>query len=81
MTNEEAIERLKEGEPFSEIYNKDWEEAKYLAIKALKKQIPKKPLKDNGDFICPSCSTYYNMLHGYDCCTQCGQRLDWGEDK
>lgn len=38
MTNEEAIKILKEGEPFSEIYNKDYEEAKSLAIKALEFQ-------------------------------------------
>lgn len=37
MTNKEAIEILKEGEPFSEIYNKDYEEALSLAIKALEK--------------------------------------------
>lgn len=35
MTNEEAIKRLKEGEPFSELYNKMWEEALDMAIEAL----------------------------------------------
>lgn len=39
MTNEEAIEILKEGQPFSEIYNKDYEEAKSLAIQALEFQV------------------------------------------
>lgn len=50
MTNEEAIKRLKEGEPFSELYNKMWEEALNMAIKALedsrwisvKERLPKK---------------------------------------
>ena len=35
MTNKEAIERLKDGAPFIEIYNKEWEEAISLAIQAL----------------------------------------------
>ena len=35
MTNKEAIERLKEGAPFSAIYNEDYEKAISLAIKAL----------------------------------------------
>lgn len=35
MTNKEAIAILKEGAPFSEIYNREWEEAISLAIQAL----------------------------------------------
>ena len=35
MTREEAINRLKEGEPFSEIYEPVWNEALDMAIKAL----------------------------------------------
>lgn len=38
MTKEEAISRLKEGEPFSELYEPDWEEAKNIAIKALEQK-------------------------------------------
>lgn len=35
MTREEAIIRLKEGEPFSEIYDPVWDEALKMAISAL----------------------------------------------
>ena len=35
MTREEAISRLKEGEPFSEIYDSSWNEALDMAITAL----------------------------------------------
>lgn len=41
MTREEAIERLKEGEPFSEIFDSVWDEALNMAIKALEQE-PKK---------------------------------------
>ena len=36
MTREEAISRLKEGEPFSEIHDPVWDEALDMAISALK---------------------------------------------
>ena len=36
MTREEAIKRLEEGAPFSELYDSHWEAALALAIKALK---------------------------------------------
>ena len=35
MTREEAIRRLKNGAPFSEIYDKEWNEALEMAISAL----------------------------------------------
>lgn len=35
MTREEAISRLKEGAPFSELYYPDWEEALAMGIDAL----------------------------------------------
>ena len=38
MTREEAIERLKQGEPFSELYDEKWETALNMAIEALKEQ-------------------------------------------
>ena len=79
MTNEEAIERLKEGEPFSEIYNKDWEETKYLSIKALEKQIPKKLNKMWGVFCCPECGYGQDEIKRFKYCQSCGQALEWGE--
>ena len=38
MTREEAIARLNEGEPFSEIFNPEWDEALCMAIKSLEGQ-------------------------------------------
>ena len=38
MTREEAIERLKDGAPFSELLDVKWEEAINMAIEALKAQ-------------------------------------------
>jgi predicted SprT family Zn-dependent metalloprotease len=64
MTNEEAIERLKNGAPFSEIYDKKWEEALDMAIKALEKDIEKEPVQTHvrygmgyeyHDYFCPTC--------------------------
>jgi hypothetical protein len=53
MTNKEAIERLKEGAPFSDLYVKEWEEAVSLAIKALEKR--------------PKGEWYYNYQNGWHC--------------
>lgn len=36
MTKEEAISRLEQGAPFSEVFDKSWEEALDIAISALK---------------------------------------------
>lgn len=38
MTKEEAIKRIEEGAPFSELYDREWEEALSMAIKALEQQ-------------------------------------------
>lgn len=52
-----------------------------LAIYALEKQIPKKPIFD-GLYACPTCHTI--MLQGAfeakgKCCKECGQMLDWSD--
>ena len=41
MTKDEAIARLKEGEPFSEIYDKEWEDALQMAIETLERPEPR----------------------------------------
>ncbi len=52
-----------------------------MAIKALEKQIPKKPVLDKLYF-CPTCKSEmygepdYAQLH-FNYCTECGQKLDW----
>lgn len=54
-----------------------------LACKALEKQIPKKPKLDNDNGIyetehCPNC---YRKLFPNEHHCQCGQALDWGDEK
>lgn len=56
-----------------------------MAIKALEKQIPKKPIKvDSGvhdypfDYECPYCNKNVDELDHH---CECGQTLDWGKAK
>lgn len=57
-----------------------------LAIKALEKQIPKKPYDvdtERKGFDCPEClSTIYINKDVRDCgyCCICGQALDWSDE-
>lgn len=56
-----------------------------LAVEAIEKQIPKKPLyeKTYGDcavYSCPVCKDETMILNGDNYCTMCGQKLDWGGD-
>ena len=62
------------------------DEAKDMAIKALEKQMPKKPrlvqrAKSIIEFYpCPTCSTaekYEAVYPKQKHCTNCGQKLDW----
>lgn len=58
-----------------------------MAIKALEKQIPKKPYDvdtERKTFDCPAClSKLYADEDVRDCtyCCVCGQALDWGEEE
>lgn len=52
-----------------------------LAIKAMEKQIPQKPVFDkDGCLVCGNCGSYYgirtetNFIEGY--CWECGQKID-----
>ena len=53
------------------------------AIKALEKQIPKKPIKHMANpvgfpyYECPVCGD--SDVSGQKYCNECGQKLDWGE--
>lgn len=40
---------------------------------ALEKQIPKKPIKELNETVCPNCKTLVGSLY----CRCCGQSLDW----
>lgn len=62
-----------------------------IAIKALEKQLPKKPIYEgdgyapDGTFIwdewlCPNCGSRYEVDYDeYDHCSNCGQKIDWSE--
>ena len=64
----------------------DWDEqekAVNLAIEALEKQIPKKPIEQryvNNELIghCPSCQL---IAYWQRYCSNCGQKLDWSEEE
>lgn len=82
MTNEEAIERLKAGAPFSEIYCEKYEEAISLAIKALEER-PKGEWEYTdgrwglGDWRCSKCGGYSNEDTHY--CPNCGADMKGDE--
>ena len=64
-----------------------------VAIKALEKQIPKKPTYEGdgyapdgmfiwGEWICPCCGRRYEVDYDdYDYCPDCGQKLDWSNEE
>ena len=76
MTESEAIDLLTGQLTFNELNR----EAKQMAIKALEKQIAKKPIYDNyhrAGYRCPNCNN--TNPWGYEHCRYCGQKLDWSE--
>ena len=87
MTIKEAIQRI---QVHSEILIKKQPLAVYttealnMAVKALEKQIPKKPRVDNESWLCcPKCNETFAMFDMLNrrllCCGCCGQKLDWSE--
>lgn len=95
MTNEEAIEclvRIDESiQPNSRWWRWGFKEALKIAIKAIKKQIAKKPIGayktcDTGEITywkCPTCNYKHKTNWGScdtDHCHNCGQAIDWSED-
>ena len=86
MTNQEAINDLKVilseitecEESICYITDIDAEPLR-LAIKALERQIPKKPSQDSiGLYYFPTCPNCHKELESYDHHCECGQALDWG---
>lgn len=97
MTESEAIEEFKERlELIEKCYRgevEDYKQALELGVKALEKQIPKKPtpidyekymdtvknaLFLKGSYWCPNCN------HVVKCgtyCSDCGQKLDWSDEE
>ena len=87
MTCEEAIKMLTELKPIPIDGFKTIAEAYDLAIEALKKQIPKKPLHMHKNYYCPICKkggwmlwddAIPNDMDKY--CGMCGQAIDWEEN-
>ena len=83
MAESEAIKRINECrntpgfQPYGYI-----NEALNIAIKALEKQIAKKPIYDNyhrAGYRCPDCNN--TNPWGYKHCKYCGQKLDWSGEK
>lgn len=56
--------------------------ARDLAIKALEKQIPKKPdfTEDKEFALCPRCNGK-GLLDKQKYCDNCGQKLDWSDEE
>ena len=86
MTPNEAIQTIEAAKAEAEWnYPLDYAVAFEVAIEALEKQIPKKPVAEKDKVIfgivcgrCPECdSAAYSTTNLY--CHKCGQALDWGE--
>ena len=88
----EAIECLKSNKPTSGYLM--LQESIDMAIQALEKQMPKKPIRHTAweNFKCPACGSteivqYDTEYREYDkdCkfeyCSDCGQHLDWGDEE
>ena len=75
MTENEAISVLKMIEAHGSLSNK----AKDMAIQALEKQMPKKPILDKSENeewnLCPCCKA--RQVAKFKYCAKCGQKLDW----
>ena len=85
----ELIEKCYRGEV------EDYKQALELGVKALEKQIPKKPRKTDSyrgvlkrvyAYVCPTCGNaclekYMNERNNTMFCWNCGQKLDWSDEK
>lgn len=89
MTESEAIEAiqfdLKIG---GEIHSQVLCNAVDVAIQALEKQIPKKPIKSEeqvvryvNTYYCPVCRLGITGTNIAKWCYHCGQRLDWSDEE
>ena len=91
MLESEAIEKLKNMRLFMQIEDKnndckfteDDYKANEMAIKALEKQIPKKPEEMDcigfDTLVCPKCKIALYLYEPY--CDNCGQKIDWSDEE
>ena len=87
MTYEEAIKNINALNAMlgqKELYDAEFENALAIAIDALEKQVPKKPLHMHKNYYCPICKedgwmlwddAIPNDMDKY--CGKCGQAIDW----
>ena len=87
MTYEEAIKNINALNAVcgqKGLYDAEFESALALAIEALEKQIPKRPLHMHKNYYCPICKedgwmlwddAIPNDMDKY--CGKCGQAIDW----
>ena len=87
MTPQEAIERLRKIPVRPKPDNTLDMLAIIMAVKALEKQIPKKPIKSDRQEIrytltydCPTCGRQFTGTGFADYCYHCGQALDWSDN-
>lgn len=91
MTEQEAIEELKydceqlgKSVPCDTSWGQSINTAYGMAVAALEKQIPKKPILDiiyHHNYYCPNCENFLVGKNGnkpHHC--KCGQALDWSEE-
>ena len=90
MTPKEAIEIVENEKPccgekliFTE---EERYEALNMAISALEKQIPKKPISLGEDIDrdvgqCPNCKEIIDTYEDYKYCSDCGQAIDWSDEE
>jgi len=78
MTTQEAIETLKlmQGQVEWD-YPMEYAVAFDMAVDALQKQIPQKPIPDGYKDECPACGLVVKFGEQY--CKGCGQKLRWSE--
>jgi len=50
-------------------------------IKALDKQVPKKPIDNFFDKRCPSCNSIWGITKNEKFCPNCGQAMDWDKSR
>ena len=89
MTDEEAIREVRFNMStigLSDKAAKRVVEARYMAIKALEKQIPNKLIntRQSVSGCCPNCKKYISDWLEYNkfmCCPYCGQAIDWSDEE
>ena len=89
MTESEAIEEFKQRlELIEKCYRgevEDYKQALEIGVKALEKQIPRKPITHSNTNIadCPCCgATVRGIKNPFgDWCSNCGQKLDWSDEE